>query len=90
MNVCVITLDIAKAFDTVNHKLLLLNLLMIGFDELSFAWFKSYLSNRAQFVVYNRKMCSLLPLNMCFCGTSIRASTLFCLYKWYHWSPTQG
>jgi hypothetical protein len=67
-------LTLAKAFH-VNHKLL-----NVCFDELSFEWFKSYLSNRAQFVVYNRK----IPFEYrSFCGIGVGASAFFYLYKWH-------
>jgi len=49
MKVCVITLDLAKAFDTINHQFLLLKLLMIGLDALSIALFRSYLTDGHNF-----------------------------------------
>jgi hypothetical protein len=51
MKVYVITLDLVNAFDTVNHHLLLLKLLMIGMDVLSIAWLRLYLTHRAQYVI---------------------------------------
>ena len=42
----VVFLDISKAFDTVNHNLLLLKLSHLGLSPSTIAWFKSYLSNR--------------------------------------------
>ena len=45
-----IFLDFSKAFDTVNHRLLLEKLKILGFDELTCNWVKSYLSNRYQCV----------------------------------------
>ena len=45
-----IFLDFSKAFDTVNHRLLLEKLKILGFDDPSCAWIKSYLSNRYQCV----------------------------------------
>ena len=42
----VVFLDISKAFDTVNHNLLLLKLSHLGLCLSTIAWFKSYLSNR--------------------------------------------
>ena len=41
-------LDISKAFDTVNHDLLLSKLSQLGFSSSTVAWFKSYLSDRCQ------------------------------------------
>ena len=42
----VILLDLKKAFDTVNHSILLKKLEYFGFDCSSIAFFSSYLSNR--------------------------------------------
>ena len=39
-----IFLDVAKAFDCINHDILLHKLLKIGFSQNSLRWFKSYLS----------------------------------------------
>ena len=41
-------LDLAKAFDTVDHQRLLLKLYSIGFSNHSVEWFNSYLENRCQ------------------------------------------
>ena len=43
-------LDLSAGFDVVNHKLLLLKLKEYGFDEVSLAWFHSYLTCRSQCV----------------------------------------
>jgi len=43
-------LDFSKAFDMVNHKILLGVLNKSGFGEPLLSWFGSYLSNRKQFV----------------------------------------
>ena len=44
----VVFLDISKAFDTVNHDLLLVKLSQLGLSPSTVSWFKSYLSNRSQ------------------------------------------
>ena len=44
----VIFLDLRKAFDTVNHEILLKKLEYFGFDYTAIAFFHSYLSNRKQ------------------------------------------
>ena len=50
---CETFLDLQKAFDTVDHQVLLAKLNHYGICEVSNDWFKSYLSNRNQYVSIN-------------------------------------
>ena len=46
-------LDIKKAFDAVPHSILLENVYGLGIRGNIYNWFKSYLENRKQYVIYN-------------------------------------
>ena len=51
--VIAILIDLKKAFDTVDHKILLRKLNAYGIRGNMLKWFKSYLSNRTQYVVFD-------------------------------------
>ena len=50
---CGIFIDLQKAFDTVNYKILLEKLTYYGLRGIANDWFKSYLRHRQQFVSIN-------------------------------------
>ena len=51
---CGIFIDLQKAFDTVNHEILINKLNRYGIRGVGNRWFNSYLSNRAQYVSIQR------------------------------------
>ena len=50
---CGVFIDLKKAFDTVNHDILLMKLQNYGIQEEALSWFISYLNNRKQYVHLN-------------------------------------
>ena len=73
-------LDISKAFDTINHNILLAKLEYYGVRGIALEWFRSYLCNRSHFIIY-RDTESLH--RMVSCGVpqgSVLGHLLFILY----------
>ena len=44
----VVFIDLKKAFDTIDHEIILRKLSYFGADQATITWFQSYLSNRTQ------------------------------------------
>ena len=80
LHVCGIFLDLTKAFDTVNHAILLNKLYNYGIRGTAHKLFKSYLSNRFQFVSLGGHQSDLRLIN---CGVpqgSVLGPLLFLIY----------
>ena len=77
---CGVFVDLEKAFDTVNHKILIEKLNHYGIKGIPNKWFTSYLSNRTQSVSLNGTLSENQPVH---CGVpqgSILGPLLFLIY----------
>ena len=73
-------MDLQKAFDTVDHQILLAKLNHYGIRGVSNDWFKSYLSNRSQYVSINGYDSSLPAITCGVSQGSVLGPLLFLLY----------
>jgi hypothetical protein len=58
--VCAVLIDLSKAFETVDHLILLKKLFCYGFQDRSFDWCQSYLLDRKQQVLINDYLSDIL------------------------------
>ena len=76
----VVMINLRKAFDVVDHKLLLKKLQVYGLNTDSLKWFQSYLSGRYQKVSFDGKLCEPLGIHSGVLWESILGPALFLLF----------
>ena len=73
-------LDLSKAFDTINRDILLRKLEYYGITGRSIQWFRSYLSDRKQYVYVNGHSSSMREISTGVAQGSILGPLLFLIY----------
>ncbi len=75
-----INLDLQKAFNTVDHHIIIQKLIHYGIRGKCLSWFSSYLSGRSQFVSVNNAQSQCKSINIGVPQGSVLGPVLFLLY----------
>ena len=76
-----IFIDLSKAFDTVDHSLLIKKMQHYGIRGISLRWFSYYLNNRTQYVSLHNCTSEILPVTCRVSQGSILGSRFVHIYK---------
>ena len=77
---CGVFLDLQKAFDTVNHRILLQKLEHYGIRGNVLSWFQSYLTGSSLYVSVNGHVSTTLPIVCGVAQGSVLGPLLFLIY----------
>ena len=77
----ILSIDLCKAFDTVDHKLMITKMENYVFRGVAKDLFKSYLENRMQCIIYNDTKSDFRNINISVPQGSVLGPLLFNIFK---------
>ena len=77
---CGVFLDFQKAFDTINHKILIYKLRHYDIRQETLSWFESYLTNRIQQTIVNDTVSNKIEITHEVPPGSVLGPLLFLIY----------
>ena len=75
-----VPIDLQKAFDTINHKILLDKLLAISFSKNTISWYESYLAERHFTIEVANRISKFANISCSVPQGSISGPLLFLIY----------